>query len=69
MSRLEAKTTAGPAVPHPFPYQGEQAGLTKFILPYFPPGIDRSIRRRGFGAAAGPPTHARPRGSIGMGEP
>lgn len=26
MSRLEAKTTAGPAVPHPFPYQGEQAG-------------------------------------------
>lgn len=43
MSRLEAKTRAGPAAPHPFPYQGSKRGIAKFILPYFPPGLDRVV--------------------------
>ena len=29
--------------PHPFPYQGSKRGIAKFILPYFPPGIDRVV--------------------------
>ena len=43
ISRLEAKTRAGPAAPHPFPYQGSKRGIAKFILPYFPPGLDRVV--------------------------
>lgn len=43
MSRLEAKARAGPAAPHPFPYQGSKRGIAKFILRYFPPGLDRMV--------------------------
>lgn len=43
MSKLEAKARAGPAAPHPFPYQGSKRGIAKFILPYFPPGLDRVV--------------------------
>lgn len=31
------------AVPHPFPYQGSKRGIAKFILPYFPAGLDRLV--------------------------
>ncbi len=55
MSRLEAKTTAGPAVPHPFPYQGEQAG-THQVHPALLPAGHRSLYtpaglRRGRGSS------------------
>lgn len=43
MIRLEAKTMAGLTAPHPFPYQGSKRGIAKFILPYFPPGLDRLV--------------------------
>ena len=43
MSRLEAEARARPVVPHPFPYQGSKRGIAKFILPYFPPGLDRVV--------------------------
>jgi len=43
MSRLEATTRAGLTAPHPFPYQGSKRGIAKFILPYFPPGLDRVV--------------------------
>ena len=45
MSRLEARARAGAGatVPHPFPYQGSKRGIAKFILPYFPAGLDRLV--------------------------
>ena len=45
MSRLEARASAGAGarVPHPFPYQGSKRGIAKFILPYFPAGLDRLV--------------------------
>ncbi len=30
-------------IPHPFPYQGSKRGIAKFILPYFPAGLDRLV--------------------------
>ncbi len=43
MSRLETKISTRTTAPHPFPYQGSKRGIAKFILPYFPPGIDRVV--------------------------
>ena len=43
LSRLLLAPAVGTTAPHPFPYQGSKRRIAKFILPYFPVGLDRLV--------------------------
>lgn len=38
-----ARTLYDISIPHPFPYQGSKRGIVRFILPYFPNGVERLV--------------------------